>query len=182
MEPTSASLIERVKRPDDAAAWERFVELYSPIMHYWAKKSGLNGADAADLVQDVFVLLVQKLPAFRYDPKRRFRGWLWTVTRNKLCERVRRAPAERGEHVAVDEFAAPDLGDPLADQEYRQMLVGRALRLMKTDFTPRVWQACWASIVEGKSAAEVGFSAGALCAAKFRVLSRLRRELAGLWE
>jgi RNA polymerase sigma-70 factor (ECF subfamily) len=182
MDSTCPSLLERLKRPDDAAAWERFVELYSPILHYWAGRSGLDEADAADLVQDVFVLLVEKLPHLAYDPQRRFRGWLWTVTRNKVRERMRKAGSPAGERVPVEDLAAPDPGDPLADEEYRTMLVDRALRLMQTDFRPRTWQACWQNIMEGKSAAEVGLSEGALWAAKFRVLSRLRRELAGLWD
>jgi hypothetical protein len=44
------------------------------------------GAWSADLVQDVFLVLVEKLPQFDYDPSKRFRGWLWTVIRNKLRE------------------------------------------------------------------------------------------------
>src|SRR5665811_132490 len=34
-------------------------------------------------VQDVFTVLVRKLPAFRYDPHKTFRGWLRTVALNK---------------------------------------------------------------------------------------------------
>ena len=93
MDSTPVSLLERLRRPAEQAAWERFVRLYTPLLCQWARRLGLRGADAADLVQDVFVVLVQKLPEFRYDPRRRFRGWLWTVTLNKWRERRRRAPS-----------------------------------------------------------------------------------------
>lgn len=182
MESTSPSLLERLRQPEDAAAWERFVELYGPVLHHWALRSGLGAADAADLVQEVFVLLVRKLPHLAYDPQRRFRGWLWTVASNKIRECRRRRQPVAGSGVPIDEIEAPDEGDPLADEEYRALLVERALQLMRSDFKPGTWQACWQHIVEGKTAADLGMSDGALRAAKFRVLSRLRRELAGLWE
>jgi RNA polymerase sigma-70 factor (ECF subfamily) len=183
MKTTSPSLLERLKRPDDPAAWERFVELYSPVLWQWVRRAGVDDPDAADLVQEVFVLLVEKLPHLAYDPQRRFRGWLWTVTKNKVRERQRRRdPIPAGARMAVEDLEAQDDGDPLADAEYRQLLVGRALQLMQTDFQPSTWQACWQSIVEGKSAAELGMTDGALRATRFRVLTRLRSELAGLWE
>src|SRR5262245_6513796 len=78
MVTTSDSLLERLRRPD-CNAWVRFVQLYTPLLHRWAGQLGLQDADAADLVQDVFSILVQKLPEFVYDPARSFRGWLRTV-------------------------------------------------------------------------------------------------------
>jgi RNA polymerase sigma-70 factor (ECF subfamily) len=86
MNTTPVSLLERLRHPDQPAAWERFVELYTPLLCHWARRLGLRGPDGADFVQDVFTVLVQKLPEFRYDPGKRFRGWLWTVTVNTWRE------------------------------------------------------------------------------------------------
>src|SRR5262245_44229902 len=80
---TSVSLLERLRRPRDAEAWARFVALYTPLLLAWAHRLGLQPADAADLVQDVLVLLFQKLPEFTYDPGKSFRHWLHVVLRNK---------------------------------------------------------------------------------------------------
>jgi RNA polymerase sigma-70 factor (ECF subfamily) len=52
--------------PADQAAWDWFVRLYTPLLFYWARKAGLAEADSADLVQDVFCVLVRKMPEFRY--------------------------------------------------------------------------------------------------------------------
>jgi hypothetical protein len=49
------------------------VQLYTPLLYYWAHHLGLDQSDAADLVQDVFTTLVQKLPEFRYEPGKGFR-------------------------------------------------------------------------------------------------------------
>src|SRR5437867_4389388 len=94
MDTTSPTLLERVRRPDNPEAWRRFVALYTPLLYTWASRLGLQEPDAADLVQDVFTVLLSKLPAFRYDRQKSFRAWLMTVLRNKWREtRRRRAPA-----------------------------------------------------------------------------------------
>src|ERR1043166_5847080 len=96
---TPLSLLEKLRRDADGAAWDRFVALYSPLLYQWARRIGLESADAADLVQEVFTLLVRKLPDFQYDPDKTFRGWLWTVTLNKWRERQRRQRPETNEQV-----------------------------------------------------------------------------------
>jgi RNA polymerase sigma-70 factor (ECF subfamily) len=76
--------------------------------------------------------------------------------------------------------------DRFWEEEYRQHLVGRALQLMQADFQPTTWKACWELVVAGKPAprvaAELGITTGAVYAAKFRVLSRLREELRDLMD
>ena len=61
MHTTSISLLERLKLPAAQESWKRFVDLYTPLLFYWARRLGLQEADAADLVQDVCALLVKKL-------------------------------------------------------------------------------------------------------------------------
>jgi hypothetical protein len=76
MNTTSASLLERLRQTADPAAWERFVRLYTPLLCHWARRVGSPRQDVEDLVQDVFAVLLRKLPEFRYNPGQRFRGWL----------------------------------------------------------------------------------------------------------
>jgi RNA polymerase sigma-70 factor (ECF subfamily) len=68
--------------------------------------------------------------------------------------------------------------------EYRQQLLQRALAIMKRDFQPATWKAFWEQAIEERPAAEVaaqlGLTVGAAYAAKFRVLDRLRQEMAGM--
>ncbi|MBX9628519.1 MAG: sigma-70 family RNA polymerase sigma factor, partial [Gemmataceae bacterium] len=90
MDATPVSLLESLRRPDPGPAWDRFVLLYTDLLFTWAHRLGAAGPDADDLVQDVFAVLVRELPAFRYSSGGRFRGWLWTVVRNKARERARR--------------------------------------------------------------------------------------------
>jgi RNA polymerase sigma-70 factor (ECF subfamily) len=187
MNSTPASLLERLRNPAvEQAAWEQFVQLYTPLLCQWARRLGLFGADAADLVQEIFTVLVRKLPAFHYDPSRRFRGWLWTTTVNKAREFHRRRPvAERqAEESALAEVSSPDPTQEVDEAEYRQYLVQRALDLMKADFQPTTWKAFYECVAGGRPAgevaAELGMSIDSVYAAKSRVLHRLRCELDGL--
>src|SRR5262245_3957916 len=92
---TPISLLDRLRQPADQAAWARFVDLYSPLVFSWARQTGLQPADAADLVQEVFTLLLVKMPEFVHKQDGSFRAWLKTVTLNKWRERCRRAAARR---------------------------------------------------------------------------------------
>lgn len=183
---TTPSLLERLRRPDDPAAWARFVDLYTPLLYAWARRAGLQAADAADLVQDVFAVLVRQLPLFTYDRRGNFRGWLRTVTLNKWRERKRR----RGEATlseddpALDQLATPDAAEAFDEAEYGQHLARRALELMQAEFPAATWKPCWEVVVAGRRPAEVaaalGISVAAVYTAKSRVLRRLRQELHGL--
>jgi RNA polymerase sigma-70 factor, ECF subfamily len=161
MQSTSVSLLQRLHQPEARDAWARFVRLYTPLLFYWARRLARADADAADLVQDVFVTLVQKLPAFNYEPGKGFRGWLRTVLTNKWRERCRRrAPQPVGgtEGLLGDLPGAED--EAFGEAEYRRHLVQRALELMQAEFPPKMWQACWAYVVEGRPAAEVAKELG----------------------
>lgn len=185
MTKTPASLLERLRTSFDADAWARFVALYTPLIYSWGRRVGLQDQDAADLVQDVFVTLLQVLPTFTYDRHQSFRRWLWTVTINKW-----RKERKHPDHRMV---TSQDKPEPVATQddletaweaEYQQHLVNQALRLMRADFEEKTWKACWEMVGEGRPAAEVaaelGLTTGAVYAAKFRILKRLRRDLQGL--
>ncbi|MBV9125140.1 MAG: sigma-70 family RNA polymerase sigma factor [Planctomycetes bacterium] len=170
----------------DQQAWNRFVELYTPLLFHWTRLLGLQAQDAADLVQDVFLVLIRKLPEFQYDRDKSFRGWLRTVLLNKW-RKDRRNPSPpplAAASPAWSDLVSPDNTIAFGEDEYRHYLVGQALRLMQAEFQPSTWKACWEYVVRGRPAAEVaaelGLQVGTVYAAKCRVLSRLRQELAGL--
>jgi RNA polymerase sigma-70 factor, ECF subfamily len=142
MNTTSPSLLERLRQPAEEESWGRFVKLYTPLLFSWARRMGLQEQDAADLVQDVLTLLVQKLPEFRYDQSKTFRGWLHTLTLNRWRELRRRAGAAPAVGGAADlaDVPSPTKDEAFWEQECRQYLVGRALQLMQADFQPTTWK------------------------------------------
>lgn len=183
-EATSPTLLGRLAAGADGRAWEQFVVLYTPLLTRWSRRLGLSDADTADFVQDVFVVLVQCLPRFRYDARRSFRAWLKTILLNAWRKQVRRAAA--APRTGGDPDHIPDL-DPTAlvdEAEHNDFLVRRALELARAGFEPTTWKACWEFVVAGRPAeavaAELGLTVNAVYIAKSRVLRHLRTELAGL--
>ena len=86
---TSSSLLRRVKL-QDPDAWRRLVRLYGPFVFLWCRRFGFDPDDAADVVQEVWTAVATHVADFRRErPEDSFRGWLWTITRNKLRDRWR---------------------------------------------------------------------------------------------
>jgi RNA polymerase sigma-70 factor (ECF subfamily) len=186
MDSTSVSLLWRLRQPNREDDWQRFVDLYAPLIYHWSRSQGLSTTDASDLVQEVLVVLVTKLPEFEYDPTQRFRGWLRTITVNKVrdFQRQKSTRASTGVNETIERITVVDSVDLFEEAEYRSFLVKRALKLMQAEFQDQTWQACWKHIVEGRKAADVaqelGITANAVYIAKCRVIRRLREELDGL--
>jgi RNA polymerase sigma-70 factor (ECF subfamily) len=182
---TSPTLLERLRRPEDSPAWERFVRLYTPLLLNWARRQGLQDADAADLVQDVLVKLYRLLPSYERGPGQSFRGWLSRVLVNQARD-YRRARATRGLSPAdgLDGVGVADPTPELEEVEYRQALVHRGLELVRGHFSDTTWRAFTGVLVAGRPAADVaaelGVTENAVYLARHRVLTRLREELEGL--
>jgi len=181
-ELTPASLLDRIRRGNDASAWDRFASLYCPLMVYWARSFGLQESDAADLVQDVFVVVLRRLRTFEYKPDMSFRAWLRTVLFNKFRERLRRKPMGPITEATLEQtFASSEEDDR---SQYQLQIVHRALAFLEGEFQPATWQAFYKVAVLGmpceEVARELGLSLNGVYIAKSRVLRRLREELQGL--
>ena len=82
---TRVTLLTRIRDGRDSDAWREFVHIYGPVVYRFARNRGLQDADAADLMQDVLRSVARNAHRMEYDPARgTFRGWLYTVTRNKI--------------------------------------------------------------------------------------------------
>lgn len=87
---TSLSLVRRVQN-GDAEAWSRFVRLYGPLVYEWCRRFGLQASDSSDVTQEVFRTVNSSIGSFRKQKSGGgFRGWLWTVTRSRFLDHVRR--------------------------------------------------------------------------------------------
>src|SRR5258706_12021873 len=76
---TRASLLVRLRDPRDEAAWTEFVDLYVPVIYGYARKQGLQDADAVDLSQEVITAVADAVRRLDYDRQRgAFRNWLFT--------------------------------------------------------------------------------------------------------
>lgn len=190
---TSVTLLGRLKS-NDPAAWERLSQLYGPMVYAWARRANLQPEDAADVTQTVFQAVFTGFHRFRKEhPGDRFRDWLWTITRHRVIDHVRKlrsAAIGMGGSTAqmqwqqLPEDLLPEEVAPAIEVSETTQLVRRALELARSEFELRTWQACWKTTVEGLAvadvAAELQMSTGAIYVARSRVLKRIREELEGL--
>lgn len=94
---TTTVLLEGLRHPSDAQAWETFDNRYRPIVIGFAVRMGLPDADAADVAQETMAQFVQEFRAGRYDRTRgRLRTWLIAMARSKIAM-LRRQRARRGD-------------------------------------------------------------------------------------
>jgi RNA polymerase sigma factor (sigma-70 family) len=186
---TQPSLLIRLGDKQDTVAWAQFVEVYAPLVYGFARKHGMQDADAADLTQEVMRAVAGAISRLEYDPRRgTFRSWLFTVVRNKfrnyLSNKTRKQMTTGGSSVQELLEAQPDRVDALQEQwdhEYDERVFAWAVDRVKGSFTEKTWQAFWQVSVEGKNARDVardvGVSVGAVYIAKSRVLARLKEQI-----
>jgi RNA polymerase sigma factor (sigma-70 family) len=186
---TRPSLLVRIRDAHDAAAWSRFVEVYAPLIYGFARRNRLQDADAADLTQDVLRRVAAAVSRLDYDAARgSFRGWLFTVVRNRLrtflARRPRQCPGcgELAAQAILEEQPAPE-DDPAArwDREYEQRLMAWAAHQVRDQVEEATWQAFWRTSMDGKTAKEVagelGMTVAAVYMAKSRVVARLKEQI-----
>jgi RNA polymerase sigma-70 factor (ECF subfamily) len=186
---TRPSLLVRLRDARDELAWSQFVEIYAPLVYGFARKHGLQDADAADITQDVLRSVSVAAKKLEYDPHRgSFRGWLFTVVRNRLHDfwavQRRQCPGsgDTQTNKQLQEVAAPEENqETLWEQEYERQLFSWAADQVRKDFQDSTWQAFWQTAVEDRSGKEVakalGISVAAVYLAKGRVMARLKEQI-----
>lgn len=183
--PTRASLLVRLRDPRDQAAWTQFVDLYTPLVYGYARKQGLQDADAADLSQEVLGAVAGAVGRLDYDPARgSFRNWLFTVVRNKLSnwQRGRKnrtcGSGDTATHRLLEQCPLPESRDGEWEAEWEQRVFVWACEQVRRDVTDLTWQAFWRTAMDGQPckqvAADLGLTATAVYLARRRVLARLK--------
>ena len=106
---------------DDPAGLAAAFDRYAPSLYAYCQALLTEPADAADAVQDTFIIAAAKLSALR--DQDRLRPWLYAVARNECHRRLRAA----GSAAPLDEAAevtddTNDLGSDLEQAELREVV------------------------------------------------------------
>ncbi len=186
---TRASLLLRLRDPGDHDAWVKFVSLYEPVIYRVLRRTGLQDADALEVLQELFLAVNRNIERWEHGAERgSFRGWLRRVTRNLVVSWVRRQKRQvTTSSVDLDALleSQPTVDSPETDEfdrELRRALFHLASERVRTEVRPQTWQAFGEVAVSGVSVADtaikLGMTAGAVRVAKCRIIARLREVVA----
>ena len=182
---TRPSLLVRLRDSRDGAAWAQFVAVYGPLVYGFARKQGLQDADAADLSQDVLGAVAGAVGRLEYDPRRgTFRGWLFTIVRRQLSNwrRARKnrphASGDSSTHRRLEQCAVAAATEAEWEAEWQERVFAWACEQVRRDVTAATWEAFRRTAIDGQPgkqvAADLGLSVAAVYHARSRVLARLK--------
>jgi RNA polymerase sigma-70 factor, ECF subfamily len=192
---TRVSLIQRLRGETPAQEdWQDFYKMYWRPVYTFARRFGISGSDAEDLVQEVMITLLRNLPSFGYDrAKGRFLSWVKSITRNKVIDwhrrqkarvegRLQRAePGGDGEDV-IEKIAAPGAASTKDawDEEWENAVLAMALERVRGRVDADTFDVFRQYVVEGVSAEDValgkGVSINTVYQIRKRVLAYLKEE------
>jgi RNA polymerase sigma factor (sigma-70 family) len=183
---TRYSLLLRLGDHDDQQAWQEFLEIYEPLLYRFARRRGLQHADALDVTQEVLAVVASAIERWNSDPSRgRFRAWLFRVSRNLVINAMAiksHRPRGSGEttiqKLLEEQPAVSDEEATFYELEYCREKFRWAAERIRGEFEERTWEAFWQTSVDGRVvsdvAAQLGMTVGAVYGARSRVLARLR--------
>ena len=167
MNPTSVSLLDRLRaaRPDDSE-WLRLAEIYQPLIRRWIGRVPGSGEDAADITQEVFLVIVRGISGFERQREGSFRAWVRGITVN-VVRNYRRRYSE-GLLSWVNPFDAflDGLGEPNSelarewDLDHDRHVFQKLQAIVQPAFDPATWEAFRRFAIEGLPAAQVAAELG----------------------
>lgn len=183
---TSNTLLQSVRENDDQA-WVTFVEIYSVLVYGWCRRYHINRYDSSDICQEVFVAAFLSIGRFERTKKGDLRRWLWTITRNKICDLLRSKLKKENARGGQFDQVLSQIPEELDDSEFSSKskssvtLVHRAIDVIKGDFQPKTFEAFWECCLNNTETGEVAellnMTRNQVRQAKSRVLRRIRQAI-----
>jgi RNA polymerase sigma factor (sigma-70 family) len=100
MEETDLQLVLACRRGDQLA-WERLIGRYQRLIYAIPLRAGLHEDHAAEIFQDVFTTLFQRLNDIEQPEK--LHAWLVTTARRKTLHELSKQKVRRQSHLNTDE-------------------------------------------------------------------------------
>ncbi len=185
----STSVLQRAKCGDQEA-FRRITELFSSLVYYWCRASGLSHADVEDVAQQIFFTISRGLGQFQRDnPNQCFRAWIRTIARSRITDHWRwvaqQPVAEGGSDGSRILAEWPESIDEEEQLRFEtRLLFEKAVKLIQEQFSQRDFQVLWKVAVDGQSpsdvAKEFGISPGAVHIIKSRIKARVLEEFGDL--
>ena len=188
---TSTTLLEGLFDPANVVVWDQFDARYRPIILGFARRLGLNEADAADVAQDTLVRFLRDYRLGKYDRTRgALRSWIISIVKFRIADlhRARESRRERRGESAFIDLVGDDAMESIWEAERRRAVLAQALvdlrQTSKTsDKSLRAFEMYALQEVSAETVAQkLDMSLRDVYMAKNRVAERLRDILSRLEE
>lgn len=186
--PTRASLLARIRNPEDQSGWTEFYRTYRRLISALARKRGLSEVEAEDVTQETMLSVFKTMSRFRYDPKRcSFKSWLGRLAEARIVDFLRRRPAwvlrpprpagDRSRTATSDRLPDPASLEAEAtwEADWREKLVDLALQRLKETVKPLHYQVFHLHAIRGRSAVQVARALGINIAQVYLIKHRISR-------
>jgi len=196
LQPTRHSLVQRIKNLEDQESWQDFFNTYWRLIYTVAARSGLNDAEAQDVVQDTVLTVVKNIQGFRPGAQHgSFRGWLLQTTRWRIADQQRKRSRAPEPLHAPDETSrtstAQRVPDPASDDldaywesNWERNLMNAALEKVKALADAEDYQLFERHVLQGETAMAVarkfGVAFSRVYLVKYRLSRLLKKEVAQL--
>ncbi|MDC0739434.1 sigma-70 family RNA polymerase sigma factor [Cognatishimia sp. SS12] len=164
-----------VKMQRDRAAFCKLFDYYAPRLKGFVMRSGVSGAQAEEIVQDVMLTIWRK--AGQFDPHRaQVSSWIYQVARNRQIDVLRRERRPMPEDLAEPDQATEDASQILALEQEAQRL-RLALSRLKPRQREMVEKAYLGELSHAEIQEETGLPLGTIKSRIRLGLEKLRHEL-----
>ena len=182
---TSLTLLQTLRsHPDDASAWNRFVQRYQPLIVNWCLQRGLAENDADDVTQDVMLRMARFIRKFEHNKRQSFRAWLKTVTHHAWHDWATREQRSGGGHDNEAVLHSAEARDELVEQlerQHNEELMQLALLRTQLRVSESVWRAFELTALQGlggiEAAEHLNIESAKVYADKSRVIRFLQEEV-----
>lgn len=179
MNTTSPELLNQLRLLKDQEAWVTFVHIYYQSVSRWIREFGSisQNSEIEDLVQEVFIIIFQKVGHFEREREGSFRKWIKLIVRNVVLQKLQKDLRQnRGGQFVVEDIPEKEAAAELADD--RLELIEQAIRYVKKDFSVNSWNAFELLYYQGLSpkevAARLDITENSVYIATSRILGRIR--------
>lgn len=172
----TSSLLQNVKKAEDEG-WVRLVEIYTPLVYLWCRRRGLQTHDARDIGQEVWRSVWRNISTFdRTTASQSFRGWLRTITENKIRDFWRIAPTQEIP-IGHSDPNGHMHDDPDSADEETVLLFDRVVTWVSEKYKEHNAKAFLLVVAEGKNRDDVASELGITRNQVDLAVSRIRKAL-----
>ncbi len=180
---TRITLLQKMQKQYDEAAWQEFVDTYSGYIYTIINSMNISSSDADDLRQQIFIKLWKKLPEVDLGKMSRFRSYLTVVVRNCVKDFIRKKQREaqrsdllvQSDSELVGTVSLPDI-DQVVEKEWHNYVAALAMKKVSEYFTADAIH-LFNETLSGRDVKVVSAELGMALSTAYRLRSRIKESL-----